>query len=221
MDARIAATETIAATFQSPTVVVSNFPRRDQFGQVSPDLDGPRIIYVGGLARARGTLDLVEALAYLPGVKLCLAGTFSDPAFEAEVRESAGWRQVDYRGWLSRADVAKAMTTCALGLVPLRSSGNYDESFPTKMFEYMAAGLPVVATDLPAVRRILAATGAGIVVPPSDPMALANGVGKLLDDRSTLRLMSSRAREAVDAEYGWEVSERRLLRLYGDLLRGT
>lgn len=220
LDANVAATESIAVGLRPDTAVVHNYPPLAELMDVAPDLDSSRVIYVGGLERVRGIAELVDAIERVPDVTLILGGSFSDPAYEAEVRRLPGWGGVDFRGWLSRAELSSALAESAAGIVPFLIVPNHLEALPTKLFEYMAAGLPVLATDLPAVTHLLDASRAGRTVPAGDPIAMAEGIRRLLSDRPELAEMGRRGRRAVAEQFNWERSAARLIALYDGLLEG-
>jgi glycosyltransferase involved in cell wall biosynthesis len=88
-----------------------------------------------------------------------------------------------------------------------------------KLFEYMAAGLPVVATDVAPWNAIIARHQCGVCVPVGDPRALAEAITQVLDSPGEARAMGERGRAAVEAHYSWASQEAVLLGLYEELLR--
>jgi glycosyltransferase involved in cell wall biosynthesis len=214
LDAVVAATPAIAASFASEVAVVENYPPLADFADVVPALDGRCVLYIGGLQRIRGIGVLIDAVEQVPGLRVILAGAFTEPQFEAELRRRSGWSRVEFVGWQDRRGLARLASRSTIGVVPLSRNPNYEMSLPTKMFEYMAAGLPVVSTDLPVAKDILDSTGAGLVVPASDPRALAQTISTLIEDPSRARRMGEAGRRAVSETYNWERSAAELRRLY-------
>src|SRR5690606_27612612 len=98
-----------------------------------------------------------------------------------------------------------------VGSHPFRHGRHVRISLANKLFDYMGAGLPLIATDLPPMRRILEETGAGILFPPHDRGALAEAIVSLLRDPGRRRRLGERGRRAVLAKYRWSEDERRLL----------
>jgi glycosyltransferase involved in cell wall biosynthesis len=88
---------------------------------------------------------------------------------------------------------------------------------PNKLFEYMAAGMPIVASDFPLWRRIVDQERCGVMVDPTDPRAIGEAIGMLLSDRAEAEAMGRRGRQAAERQYSWEVEERKLLALYAGL----
>jgi glycosyltransferase involved in cell wall biosynthesis len=218
LSAVCAATPHIAQRFAAVaplSVNVSNFPF---LAELAPPADPvPReraLCYVGGLMRTRGLLQMVQAVALLPGVRLVLCGRFEDAAFEAELRAQPGWSQVEYLGQVGREAVRQVLARCSAGLVTLLPLPSYLDALPIKMFEYMSAELPVIASSFPLWRDIVERTGCGVCVDPTDPAAIAQAVRGYLDDPARVAQAGQAGRQAVLYTYHWPVAERELLALY-------
>ena len=112
--------------------------------------------------------------------------------------------------WVGSADIA------AMPIQP--STLNHRLTTPNKLFEAMAACVPVVASDLPGMAPIVRASGCGLVVDPTDPAAIAAALGTLLDQPPTDReAMGRRGRDAHLETYNWESQAALLLAEYGRL----
>lgn len=102
-----------------------------------------------------------------------------------------------------------------IGLIPGQvSAQNMTPFVPTKLFEYLACGLPVVAGDLPSIRRFHAAADWGVLVEPADVNGYARAVGHLLDHPQEAQELGQRGREVVEHCFNWEVEAQKLLDLY-------
>ena len=187
-----------------------------------PPAGGPpresAVCYAGGIFLTRGAFSMVRALPLLPGVRLLLCGRFEDAATEAALRAEPGWAQVDYLGVLGRDGVREVMARSRAGLVTLLPLPSYLDSLPIKMFEYMSASLPVIASDFPLWRDIVQRHACGLCVDPSDPAAIAQAIRQVLDDPAAAQAMGQAGREAVHAHYHWPRAEAELLALYRSLL---
>ena len=225
-DGLVAATPSIACRFRPDrTVIVQNFPILEEFNihREPPPYHSrpPLLAYVGGLEEIRGVREMLEAMALLPAdlkARLQLAGTFASPAFEASCRAMPGWRQTDHLGWQTRPEVVALLGRARAGLVLLRPTPNYVEAQPVKLFEYMAAGLPVVASDFPLWRRIVEGAGCGILVDPTDPRAIADALTWLLTHPDEASAMGARGRAAVMTTYNWNTEAKKLLAFYARIL---
>lgn len=201
------------------SVNVSNFPFLTELAPPAEPLPRERAVcYVGGLMRTRGLLQMVRALPRVPGVTLLLCGRFEDAGFEAELRAEPGWAQVDYLGQVGRDTVRQVLARSSAGLVTLLPMPSYLDALPIKMFEYMSAELPVIASDFPLWQDIVQRTGCGVCVDPADPAAIAAAVQAFVDDPARVQAAGRAGRQAVLSTYNWPVAEQALLALYRHLL---
>jgi glycosyltransferase involved in cell wall biosynthesis len=218
----VAATPHIARRFAAVaprSVVVANYPFTEELAP--PAAPRPReraVCYVGGIMRTRGALEMVRAVAKVPGVRLLLAGRFEDEALEAALGAEAGWARVEYLGHVGREEVREVLARASAGLVTLLPMPSYVDALPIKMFEYMSAELPVIASDFPLWRDIVVRHGCGLCVDPTDVDAIAAAIRTLVDAPDTVGAMGRAGRAAVQAHYHWPSAERELLALYEALL---
>ena len=146
-----------------------------------------------------------------------LAGAFDSASLEKEVRGLAGWSRVDFLGWQSRRQVAGLLGSVRAGLVLFHPVPNHVEAEPNKLFEYMAAGLPIVASDFPLWREIVGKTECGLLVDPLDPSAIADAIRWIFEHPDDAAAMGERAQEAARTRYNWDAEARKLLEFYGKL----
>ncbi len=225
--ALITATPAIGRRFQhtnSRISIINNFPILDELAysnNTAWDQRSPTVTYVGTIALERGLAEMVEALAYLPAhvqVRLKLAGEISPPQHRHMVSQLPGWQQVDELGFVDRTEVSRILSCVSAGLVILHPIPGFLESHPTKLFEYMSAGIPVIASDFPLWRQIIETAGCGLLVDPLNPKAIAEAIEYLLSHPAEAEAMGRRGREAVEKKYNWTVEKAKLLQLYEDLL---
>jgi glycosyltransferase involved in cell wall biosynthesis len=223
----IAATPTIAERFypmNANTVVVHNFPKLDE---IAPDVASlwnerpPAIAYIGSISERRGVREMLHALSLLPSdlpAQMMLAGPFSPPVLRPELEPLPGWNRVQYLGVLDRPAVANLLSRVRLGLLLLQPEPNFVNAMPIKLFEYMAAGIPVIASDFPLWRQIIGGAGCGLLVDPGDAREIAHAMEYLLTHDAEAEAMGRRGRQAVCERYNWSTEERVLLQFYSDLL---
>ena len=209
-DGIIAATPDIADRFpQRKTLVVQNFPIADElYCDVSTAYaERPKVItYIGGVSRERGALEMIDAMDHVAaelGAELELAGPFFFSQLERELAARPGWRKARYLGVLDREGVRDAMSRARVGLVLLHPTESYLRAYPVKMFEYMAAGIPVIASDFPLWRTIVEEAGAGLLVDPKSPAQVAEAISWLLTHEDEAAEMGRRGRLAVLERYNW------------------
>jgi len=163
---------------------------------------GPgRVVHLGRLSMGRGADVLVEAARGLPEVAVESIGPVDDavrPLLEA------GPTNLTVVGRLPNPEALIRIGGATAGLALLRDRPNYRGSVPTKVLEYMAHGVPVVATPLPAVVDLVERSGAGIVVPFDDPTAVVEAVSRL-DGDDDLRGRCAAAGRQVAAAHDWTI----------------
>lgn len=223
----VCATPHIAQRYASQganSIAVNNYPIPGELDDsAKPDHPAlpPRgdrtICYIGGIARIRGAVEMIQALEHTDA-RLILAGPMESEALHASLRAMPGWSKVDYRGVLDRPGIRQVLSESQLGLVLLHPIPNYLDALPVKMFEYMAAGVPVLASDFPLWRGILDASGAGTCVDPLDTDRIAQAINAMLDlpdaDRQQMR---NACRAAVRDSYSWKNEEAKLVSAYATI----
>lgn len=205
--------------FNEATIDINNFPQPEEFGADLAWADKPmQVCYAGGLSAIRGIKEMVRACELLQTpVRLQLAGTFSEAALAAQLRQRAGWRRIDAHGVLGRADIAALLGASRAGLVTLLPTLNHLDALPVKMFEYMAAGIPVIASDFPRWRDIVEGNGCGLCVDPCNPAAIAAAIDYLSSHPDVARRMGENGRRAVRSRYNWRSQSTKLIDFYEHL----
>lgn len=204
---------------------VLNLPRLDELLAIrAPRSAAFRVAYVGSITAQRGSLTTIEALGLLRArgidAGFDLVGLV-DQAHADEIRAAAvraGVADVVLHGYLPPGPAYAIAARCSVGLAVLDDDPNLRDSYPTKLFEYMALGLPVIVSDFPLWRDVVDAAGCGVCVPPGDASALADALELLARAPEAARRMGDRGREAAIARYRWETEEEKLLRLYEELV---
>jgi glycosyltransferase involved in cell wall biosynthesis len=220
LDAVVAATGQIAERFAgvgARAVEVTNYPQLDDFPPPPTGWQKENAAcFVGGITRIRGILEIIDA-AELAEVRLILAGKFASEALRAEAMARPGWKWVEELGVVSRAETVEVMRRSFVGLVLYYPEPNHLTAQPNKLFEYMAAGLPVIASDFPMWRQIVQTAGFGVVVDPHDPPRIAEELRKLRDDPERAREAGTRGRRAVEEIYNWMPEYKKLRALYANI----
>lgn len=182
------------------------------------------LIYVGGLVRIRGVYEMVKAMEFISArrrVRLQLFGEFVDRKTEDSVRSLEGFSRVELLGWVPYKDIYKHLSRADIGLILFHPLPSYLEAMPNKLFEYMAAGLPVIASNFPLWKEIVEGNECGLTVDPLNPQEIAQAIEYLLDHPELRQKMSENGRRAVLEKYNWENEAKKLLALYQRLLENV
>src|SRR5215469_2661697 len=170
----------------------------------------------------RGVREMVLAMDKVPAhlqATLTLAGRWDPPELATELSALPGWSRTACSGVLSREGVRDLLATCRLGLVVLHPTTAFLEAQPTKLYEYMSAAIPVVASNFPLLREIVEGAGCGLVVDPLDPVAIAHAIQWVLEHPREAVEMGQRGRQAVLERYNWDHEAAVLKSVYEGLLR--
>ena len=206
-----------------PPVVVRNLPDlsvaedgpglREQLGLTA---DVPLVLHQGAPAPDRGCETLVRAIARVDGAHLVFLGA-GEAAYMTRLRATAELNERIHFLPARPPELLLAATADAdVGVSLLEDvCENHRLALPNKVFEYVAAGVPVLASDLPELRRLVTATGIGVLVDPSDAQSVAAGIEAAVAGRAAIGDAQSKVRESLS----WTAESPRLTALYADLDR--
>jgi len=200
------------------SIDINNFPKLEDFIDLSPAFRKKNVCYIGTLYKTRGIKEIVKAVEELD-VKLIIAGKFYDKEYEKEVKSLKGWRKVDYRGFVNKNEIKEILEASVAGLVTLYPTPSYLEAYPVKMFEYMAAGIPVIASDFFLYKTFVEKEKCGICVNPLDEKEIKQALEEILTDFDLAKNMGMNGKKAVKNKYNWENEEKKLLDVYDKLIK--
>lgn len=216
----VAATPVVARRFAPhKTTVVHNYPRLRAAEDDAPDLlDRPlRATYLGVVSEARGSRAIAAAAvsgSFPDGWTVDVVGNLR-PDSEAEAfREAEAAGRVVVHGLVSPEEARDRLLEARVGLVVLMPTPAYRVALATKMFEYMAAGMPVIASDFDLWRELLAPHDCAQFVDPADPEQLAVALRRYADDPDLLRRQGRNARRAAVEVFNWATEARALTEVY-------
>ena len=217
---RVAVSEAAAAFVRARVgggfAIVPNGVDVARFASASPaDLgDGRKVLFVGRLDERKGFPTMIRAFGSLasdrPDLRLVVIGDGEDRReandLPPEIRD-----RIRLLGAVPNTEIHPILAACHVYAGP--SIGG--ESFGVVLVEAMAAGLPVVASDIPGYREVLRHDRDGLLVPARDPAALASALGAILDDPGLAERLAAAGRERA-AGFDWDVVAARLEELYRD-----
>ena len=164
------------------------------------------VLFVGGLQRRRGLETLVRAAPALDGCDIVLMGP-AEPGLAEQLvalaRELGAAKRVHVVAPVATSEVVAYARSADVGIAPIQNAGlSYFYSLPNKLFEYVHAGLPVVASDFPEMARLVADHELGATCDPDDPESIARAIAYVLDDARYDRLAANA--RATARELTWE-----------------
>ena len=186
-----------AHLFRSEHPVFPNYPAVGALPDPAPDAG--YLVYVGDVTEARGALDMVEAVAGMARPRpLRIVGRCADDLRE-RMEQAAAAREVDLTllGPLPHREAMEQVAGAAAGLSLLRDLPNYIHSLPTKVIEYLAMGVPVVASDLPGTRTAVEGLAGVHLAAPGETAAAAAALDSALADRPVAAAQAAEVRERM------------------------
>jgi len=179
-------------------------------------------IYVGGLSRIRGIKEIVLSSKYINpkyNVRLKLIGEFSDEEFRNEIKGLDEWSSVKFLGWLPSKETIEHLLMADMAIICFWPEPNHVEAMPNKIFEYMAASLPIVASNFPLWKEIIEGNNCGICVNPLNPKEITKAIEYLIEHPEEAKRMGKNSRRAVLEKYNWEKESEKLLEIYKNILK--
>lgn len=219
LDAVVVATPHIQESFTAQkTVLVQNYPWLRDYPEPEayPQQNDPtKLVYVGAISRGRGSEimgDLPSATT--PRTQLVAAGIL---ASDAETDFDKSKPGVDFRGKLSADEVPALISDSNIGLSILLPLPNYLEAQATKIFEYMAAARPFVASNFPYWKALFNKYDCGLFVDPENQASVVSAIELLTSDPARARTMGLNGRKAIEADFSFENEALKLVVLYETL----
>jgi glycosyltransferase involved in cell wall biosynthesis len=228
MSAIVAADETLGTRFAAlnrKCFIVHNLPRPEELAPASPvawESRARAVAYIGTFTDWRGLLDMVQAMDHVSNdldAKLFLVGTMKDH-WRKRIEKLPGYQRTKIMGPFDRMGIRDTLSVVRAGLSVAHPLPFVTLTWPIKIFEYMAAGLPVIASDFPLWQGLLSHQPAQLFVNPLDPKSIARAIEYLLRNPTEAERIGQLGRRAMEENYNWSSEERLLLRLYRELLTG-
>lgn len=233
-DATITVSDGIAARLSEryrlrrPPAVVRNLPDLPPPGRAATDLraelrigDAPLVLHQGAVAAGRGCETLVGALALVPEAHLLFLGAEGPYAkrLQAVARERGVSGRTHWQSPVAPEELLSHTAQADVGVSLLENNcENHRLALPNKLFEYVAAGLPVVVADLPEARRMVREHGFGWCADPGDPESVAAVLRTAISQKGAAGIRDRLAHAA--SELSWDREKGRLLAVYAELEAG-
>jgi len=209
------------------TILVINYPTQDDIDKIkhvhNKAAAGPfKFIYQGAIMPVKGIENIIAAVNLLKHdkrIELDLYGKIEPSAYVDELRKKYNFDRISYLGFLNRDKLLRILEEYDAGLVIFDAISNYMNTLPIKLFEYMAAGLPVIVSDFPIWREIIDEAKCGICVKPNDPAMAADAMRHMAAHPQECMQMGINGRKAVEEKYNWKKEGEKLLKVYDELTR--
>ncbi|MCD6489758.1 MAG: glycosyltransferase family 4 protein [Thermodesulfobacterium sp.] len=170
---------------------------RDDWLNIKPEKE-EYIFYAGSLKKWKGVDVLIKAMKYLPGEKLLIAGNGEESNYlQNIVKEENLQDRIKFLGYIPHTEIPKFLSKAKILVLPNVKEDTSVFTSPLKLFEYMAIGKPIVASDIPSLKEILKHEENAYLVKPGDPKALAEGIRKVLSDGKLRNKISLGAKKKV------------------------
>ncbi len=197
---------------------INNYPLLDELDSSSNiHRRGNKVCYIGGISEVRGIENIIDAIDKAD-IKLILAGEFESQPLRDNLIRKKGWINVDERGFVNRKEAALIMANSIAGFVLFHPVPNHFDALPNKIFEYMSARLPVIASNFPQWKEIIEESDCGICVNPLDSSAISKAIEFLKKNPEVAEKMGKNGRDAVLKKYNWGSEEKKLIDYYRKLL---
>ena len=226
----VAVTSEMAELFRrakARAALIGNVPVPDYWPRDAPPATRePVVIYVGLLSKYRGIETLVDAAPLLkqvvPAARVHLLGSIDwagvDQRCISRFQERLKEGSIEHLGTVPHEELHRYVTRAAVGWIPWWESPNNVRGIPNKLFEYMAASLPVLVSDFGLISRIVRETGCGLVAKTGDPRDHAEKLAYILTHPEEAAEMGRRGLEAFRTTYNWDVEKEKLLGLYREVI---
>lgn len=218
--------ETLAVIYRKinqNVIILGHYPENRMAAQSNPVFTNSNLtlLYAGRLSVDRGLFIYVDIVRKLQekGIpaRLLLAGVFTPESEHARFNDYAKdiTNLVDFLGWIPYEQMSQVYQRADIGLAVLLPEPRYVAATPVKLFEYMASGLPVVASNFPSIAQIVNDANCGLLVDPlADLSSAIETIASWWINKAVPRVLGENGRQAVLSKYHWENQASRLVQLY-------
>ena len=210
--------------FQSDMLIVQNFPMKNNIIHTQKRSVGyklkPKFVYLGAIASDRGALKMVSSLNDTFGhnnYELHFIGQIKDLKLENQLKKIfLKHPNVIYHGWKALPEARKICVQCDVGLAILDPKQNYIESYPTKIFEYLTFGLPVISSNFDLYRGVVENHNVGLCVDPDNNEDISRALKTIVEESKYSELSSSIESFPFD-DYSWEFEFEKFVAFLGKI----
>lgn len=200
---------------------INNYPLTSEFVDLKLDEESKSktekvICYIGGITKERGIVELIKAIEGTD-IKLYLAGKMTPQNLLERLENEEGWKNVTYFGQVNRNEAFCILSKAQIGICLFHPIANHLNCLPNKLFEYMAAGRPILASNLSYWKKLLGNLESISFVDPLNPEKIRNAIQALILDQEKCHSMGQNGLKAVKEIYNWKSEEKKLVDFYKSL----
>jgi len=179
--------------------------------------------YVGGVSEVRGSLMMLAAIKKLQAIGYSVRFDCIGPVSNKHLHQLESFikdnklENVNLHGYIIPKQAWQLIARSHVGLAVLKPIPNYIESYPTKMFEYMALGIPVITSSFPLYRRVVEDNKCGFCIDHDQPEQLAEAIEWIINNQEEAQLMGINGLNAARTKYNWDIEGEKLLDFYKKL----
>lgn len=202
-------------TFNPNVINVNNYPIVEESVILNQNIQKEYdLVYIGHISKLRGFNSIVNVSKEL-NLSLAIAGVFSPASLQEQIKDRIN---ISYLGYLNNLQTFELLKKSKIGLVLLSPTESYVQSLPVKMFEYLLAGIPVVASDFPLWKEIIQENNCGICVNPESSNEIAAAIEYLIQNQDIAKKMGENGKKMILSEYNWNIEEKKMLSFYKKIL---
>ena len=221
-DALVSVTPTLTErlrTYNKYTYQITNYPIEEGFVD-HRKWDG-NICFAGGIAPQWMHKEIINVLDKI-NVKYTIAGPYYSKDYFASIKSLSNWGFVDYKGRIPHEDVTELLQQSSAGMALIKYNASVGFHIGTlgntKLFEYMQAGIPVIATDLQLWKEIVDEYHCGICINPYNQNEIIDAIKYIISHPEEARRMGENGRRAIKEKFNWATQEKTLYEMYDCLL---
>ncbi len=178
------------------------------------------MLYAGGINKHRGLQYVIKGLKLLQNtskpIRLFIlgSGTYTDTLKELANSEGVG-HMIEFTGWKNYKEMQSYFGRADVCLIPHVKNDHTDSTIPHKLFQYMYAGKPTIASDCIPIERIIKETNCGLVYAHDNPQDFADKVSLLENSYELYNTLKENGIIAVETKYNWNIDKQKLIDIYG------
>lgn len=205
-------------TVRKSSIVIHNYSSKANVSikNVHPSTP-PRFLYIGVISLERGLYQILQAIYHLKekgeAVEVHFFGHLKADLRQLPIYESVK-SQVCFYPYADYTTLLQDGRSYWAGLAVLLNVGDYYDSYPSKLFDYMQMGIPVITSDFPLYKKVVSSADCGILIEPTNTRALADAMLFILTNREHANKMGKNGQKAINHYYNWETEAERLVNFY-------